>query len=472
MAAMTMPYKVRDAKEFADLKPGDLITSTLVVVSNDAYLKDVKKVGEAPLEKPRQLGAIASSGFELLKPGEPVPDAPFVDQDGSKTSLASFKGQPVVLTFIYTQCPMPTFCPLMDRHFVTIQERLKADPALTNVHLVDRQLRSGHRHAGGAEEAREKLGADPSRWTLLHRRPRRDRPVRVALRRDDRARCQGSDRTSRTTCGRPSSIADGKLVKAYTGNEWTPDQVLADLQKCGPSGPPAKLDRPRPCRHARAAPDRAAADAARRPALPQRACRTTRSRRPGATLRSFRGVVRHGCAHCLEAALFAAVVLEQHGYPPLVLSFESIDELDHVIFRLPGAAGDGDRSPARAIPGCTAGAGVRDAARAGAELCGSVRRLHRAGHRLRGRGPREGDGRLRLAAGGNQRLEGRAHAARLPASIDQDVGPSLPAAPKWYREYRAAMAASRSTTKGGSAGRRFRRSSCSGLETGDCELAI
>lgn len=51
-----------------------------------------------------------------------------------------------------------------------------------------------------------------------------------------------------------------------------------------------------------------------------------------ATLRSFRGVVREGCAHCLEAALFAAVVLESHGYPPLLLSFESIDELDHVIF--------------------------------------------------------------------------------------------------------------------------------------------
>jgi hypothetical protein len=54
---------------------------------------------------------------------------------------------------------------------------------------------------------------------------------------------------------------------------------------------------------------------------------------PGrATLRSFRGVVRHQTAHCLEAALSAAVILEQHGYPPLVLSFESIDELDHVIF--------------------------------------------------------------------------------------------------------------------------------------------
>jgi hypothetical protein len=52
----------------------------------------------------------------------------------------------------------------------------------------------------------------------------------------------------------------------------------------------------------------------------------------GATLRSFRGVVRHNTAHCLEAALAAAVILEYHGWPPLVLSFESIDELDHVIF--------------------------------------------------------------------------------------------------------------------------------------------
>jgi hypothetical protein len=54
--------------------------------------------------------------------------------------------------------------------------------------------------------------------------------------------------------------------------------------------------------------------------------------RHGETLRSFRGVVRTGTAHCFEAALAAAVILEQHGYPPLVLSFESIDLLDHVLF--------------------------------------------------------------------------------------------------------------------------------------------
>ena len=54
--------------------------------------------------------------------------------------------------------------------------------------------------------------------------------------------------------------------------------------------------------------------------------------RDGETQRSFRSVVRTGTAHCMEAALFAAVVLEQHGYPPIVMSIESKDWLDHVVF--------------------------------------------------------------------------------------------------------------------------------------------
>jgi hypothetical protein len=65
------------------------------------------------------------------------------------------------------------------------------------------------------------------------------------------------------------------------------------------------------------------------------------------TLRSFRGVVRHGMAHCLEAALSAAVILEQHRYPPLVLSFESIDLLDHVIFVYRAATGWGSVARSR-----------------------------------------------------------------------------------------------------------------------------
>ncbi len=67
----------------------------------------------------------------------------------------------------------------------------------------------------------------------------------------------------------------------------------------------------------------------------------------GETLRTFRGVVRTGTAHCLEAALSAAVILEQHRYPPLVLSFESIDLLDHVIFVYRGSRGWGSIARSR-----------------------------------------------------------------------------------------------------------------------------
>lgn len=69
--------------------------------------------------------------------------------------------------------------------------------------------------------------------------------------------------------------------------------------------------------------------------------------RDGETLRSFRGVVRTGTAHCLEAALAASVLLEQHRYPPLVLSFESIDLLDHVIFVYRGPRGWGSVARSR-----------------------------------------------------------------------------------------------------------------------------
>lgn len=67
----------------------------------------------------------------------------------------------------------------------------------------------------------------------------------------------------------------------------------------------------------------------------------------GPTQRSFRGVIRHGEAHCMEAALSAATILEQRGYPPLVMSLESIDQLDHVIFVYRGPRGWGSVARSR-----------------------------------------------------------------------------------------------------------------------------
>jgi hypothetical protein len=105
----------------------------------------------------------------------------------------------------------------------------------------------------------------------------------------------------------------------------------------------------RPARAAFTAAERRLIDRLRTPAAVQRFLNRLRynDEPSGETLRSFRGVVRHGTAHCLEAALFAAVTLESHGYPPLVLSFESIDRLDHVIFVYKAATGWGSIARSR-----------------------------------------------------------------------------------------------------------------------------
>jgi protein SCO1/2 len=230
MAAMTMPYRVKDAAQFANLKPGDLITSTLVVVPNEAYLTDVKKVGEAPLEKPAgDPSPGASSGFELLKPGEAVPDATFVDQEGGTRELASFKGSPLLMTFIYTQCPMPTFCPLMDRHFKTIQDRTADDPALKNVRLVSMSFDPITDTPPVLKAHAQKLGADTRRWTFLT--GDRDEIDKFAMRFGVSIARDLKDPINITHNLRTALVdSKGTLVKTYTGNEWSPDQVLADLK--------------------------------------------------------------------------------------------------------------------------------------------------------------------------------------------------------------------------------------------------
>jgi protein SCO1/2 len=228
MPGMTMPYKVRDARQFADLKPGDLITSTLVVVSNDAYLKDVKRVGEAPLETTPGEAPSASSGFALLTPGGAVPNAPFIDQDGKPRDFASFKESIVVVTFIYTRCPLPTFCPLMDRHFATIQGKLKTDPSLKHVHLISVSFDPLTDTPAVLKKHATELGADPKYWTFLT--GDRDAIDRFAMRFGVSVSRDMNDQLNITHNLRTAIIdARGVLVKAYTGNEWTPEQVLADL---------------------------------------------------------------------------------------------------------------------------------------------------------------------------------------------------------------------------------------------------
>ena len=232
MPAMTMPYAVRDAKLLNGLTPGDLINATLIVESNDAYLEAINKVGQAPLEKPpvdTATAPAARSGFELLRPGEAVPDAAFVDQNGRKRSFSSFHGSPVVMTFIYTRCPLPTFCPLMDRHFAAMQKPLKEDPALNKVHLVTVSFDPKTDTPPVLKKHAKALNADLSRWTFLT--GDRDDVDQFAMRFGvSIARAMNDPRDITHNLRTAIIDGDGKLVKVYTGNDWSPEQILNDLK--------------------------------------------------------------------------------------------------------------------------------------------------------------------------------------------------------------------------------------------------
>lgn len=240
MEAMTMPYSVRDAKALAALQPGDLITSTLVVADGDgAYLRDIRIVGDAPLERPSgaTTGATASppsdgaGALHLLVEGDATPNATFIDQDGKTRDFASFRGSTVVVTFIYTKCPLPTFCPLMDRHFAAVQSKLLEEPALKGVHLVTVSFDPTSDTPEVLKRHATSLGADPARWTFLTG-DRADieafagRFGVYAMRETDAVDITHNLRTAIVD-------ANGVFVKAYTGNDWTPAQLLADLSRLG-----------------------------------------------------------------------------------------------------------------------------------------------------------------------------------------------------------------------------------------------
>jgi protein SCO1/2 len=235
MPAMTMPYEVREEKALEGLAPGDVLDATLVVFTNGAYLTDVNRTGSAPLEKAADAesgGATpsASSGFELLKPGEAVPDAPFVDQNGRKRHFADFSGSPLAITFIYTKCPLPTFCPLMDRHFASIQKSLAADPSLKGVKLVTVSFDPLVDTPPVLAAHAKRLNADLARWTFLT--GDRDEIDRFAARFGVSVSRALNDPRDITHNLRTAVVdARGRLVKVYTGNEWTPAEVLQDLKQ-------------------------------------------------------------------------------------------------------------------------------------------------------------------------------------------------------------------------------------------------
>jgi protein SCO1/2 len=226
MPGMTMPFRVKDATAMASHKPGDLITATLVVDDNRGVLEDIRKTGEAPL--PAE--AAPRPAAPLLEAGATVPDAEFVDQNGRKHQLADWRGKTLAVTFIYTRCPLPDFCPLMDRHFAAVQKSLQADAALASrVHLLSVSFDPQYDTPEVLKAHAGRVRADPARWTYLTGSPKAIDAFAagfgVTIMREDRPATEIVHNLRTAVIDR-----DGRLVTVLRGNEWQAAQLLDELR--------------------------------------------------------------------------------------------------------------------------------------------------------------------------------------------------------------------------------------------------
>lgn len=140
MEAMAMNYKFKPASALRQLNPGDAISADLVVVDHDPrdestepeyWLENVKVTGH--VKDPPANGA---NSLHLPAPGEEVPDFSFTNQDGKRVSLRQYRGKTLFVTFIYTRCPFPDFCPRMSSNFNEIYKQLATNPSLAGAHLL------------------------------------------------------------------------------------------------------------------------------------------------------------------------------------------------------------------------------------------------------------------------------------------------------------------------------------------------
>ena len=223
MDAMTMPYKIKQDWPLKVAKPGDLLRGDLVVTDDSSVIDNLSLTQGSP-------NAPSAAGSHLPQAGTEVPDFTFVNQDGKKVKLSSLKGGPVLLTFIYTRCPLPDYCIRMSNNFGEVAKRLKGNPAVwKKAHLlsvsfdpefdkpsvlktygksyagsIDPKFEHWQFVTGTPEEIKKAadffgLVYDPQNGQYIH-------SLRTAL-----------------------IGADGKVIEVVHGNEWKPEDMATKM---------------------------------------------------------------------------------------------------------------------------------------------------------------------------------------------------------------------------------------------------
>jgi len=228
MEAMIMPYTLKDEQILSELAPGDQLQATLVVDADSSWLEDVVFTRTSPAAS----GANGSVATSEPKPGDAVPNFSLVNQDAKSIRMNGYRGKALLLTFIYTRCPLPEYCTLMSNNFAAIEKELQTDAALyEKTHLLSisfdpaydtpKVLKSyGAAHTGNFNKETFK------HWEFATAKPEQIKEIAQFF---GLTYMQESDQivhSLKTAIITP----DGRLYKLYSGNDWKPEEVLSDLR--------------------------------------------------------------------------------------------------------------------------------------------------------------------------------------------------------------------------------------------------
>jgi len=226
MPAMTMPYTVHNDADLKILAPDDQITATLVVDGSEMWLEDL-------IITRQSANPAALATMKIAQPGDEVPNFTLRNQNNREIHIKDYRGKTLLLTFIYTRCPVPEYCTLMSNNFAQIDRVLGQDPSLyEKTHLLSismdpsydtpEVLRSyGAAHteryeketfahwefAGGTSDQVKAI----AQFFGLTYFPEKDQIIHGL----------------RTAIITP----EGKVAKIYTGNEWKPEEVIEEMKK-------------------------------------------------------------------------------------------------------------------------------------------------------------------------------------------------------------------------------------------------
>jgi protein SCO1 len=227
MPAMVMTFRVEDPREMEGREAGQLIAATLVVRDTQSLVKNIRVTGSAPVDAK----VATASSVMLLEVGDVPPEGAFVDQLGVPRTLSDWRGSATAITFIYTRCPLPDFCPRMERHFLELQRAIGADAALRGrAKLIAISFDPAYDTPEVLRKRAEAIGADPEVWTYLTGTV--DQVERFAATFGVSVIRNPEDAADITHNLRTAVLDAGGTIRAIvSGSAWEPEEVLAALRE-------------------------------------------------------------------------------------------------------------------------------------------------------------------------------------------------------------------------------------------------